>query len=290
MIGAFYFLRGLTQTAYRIKGIGMGRVCEFIRRWASRHAPAEPLIIQDFRGDGKFRCFLNEHMGSQIFFRGSYSGDQLSILERILNTDSVFLDVGANQGEFSIAAARIVQQGKVIAFEPVSEWRNRLVENVKLNNFQNVQVIPIALGEKEGEFPIYESQKSFNDGTWYEGLSTLFAQDSRHHVRGKVLVRKLDNILEELAISRVDVIKLDIEGAEWIALRGAAKTITRDRPVLILEIGRDTCRAAGYEPEALIEWLTGLNYRIEKITEKGETLLITPDLLGDFQNVIAYPA
>lgn len=290
MTDIYYMLRCLTQPAYRIRGVGLGRICESVRRWAARHAPQTPLLIDDFRGDAHFRCFLREHMGGQIFFRGSYSGDQLTLIEKLLDRDSVFLDVGANQGEFSIAAARIVQQGKVISFEPVSEYRERLIENVRLNNFGNVQVISAALGEKEGSLPIYDQQENFTDGTRNEGLPTLFASNSRHHPREVVPVKRLDDVLRELEIYRVDVIKLDIEGAEWIALRSAVNTITSCRPTLILEIGRETCRAAGYEPEALIEWLVSLNYRIEKIIEGGKTIPINPALLDDFQNIVAYPA
>jgi FkbM family methyltransferase len=289
MNAIYYFLRRLSQPAYRIKGIGLGRICEFVRRWAARHAPQTPLLINDFRGHSRFKCFLREHMGGQIFFRGSYSGDQLTIIEKLLDAHSVFIDVGANQGEFSIAAAKIVQQGKVIAFEPVSEYRERLLENIRLNDFDNVQVIAAALGEQEGSLPIYDQQEDFKDGTRHEGLPTLFASDSRRHPRETVPVKRLDDVLEGSGISRVDVIKLDIEGAEWIALRGAVNTLARYRPILILEVGRETCLAAGYEPEALIEWLTALNYRIETIIDGGKTQATYPALLGDFQNVVAYP-
>ena len=285
----YYMLRRVTQRAYEIKGFGLGRICEFIRRWASRHAPVTPLLISDFRGDAKFRCFLREHMGGQIFFRGSYAGDQLAIIERILKDDSVFLDVGANQGEFSIAAARVAQRGKVIAFEPVAEYRDRLFENIKLNNFRNIEVIPVALGDKDCELPIYDSQNRHTDGTKNEGLTTLFCQSSRQDPRETVRVRRLDDVLNQLGISRVHVVELDVEGAEWIALRGAQNTITRDRPVLIVEINKATCQAAGYQAETFVEWLAGLNYRIEKIIEGGKTTAISSAFLDDFQNVIAYP-
>jgi FkbM family methyltransferase len=289
MTAIYYFLRRITRPAYRIKGVGLGRMCEFVRSMAAKYAPQSPLPIDDFRGDAKFMCFLKEHMGSQIFFRGSYSGDQLTLIEKLLNADSVFLDIGANQGEFSIAAARVVQQGRVIAFEPVMEYRNRLIENARLNDFGNIQVISAALGEKDGSLPIYDQQENYADGTRHEGLPTLFASNSRHHVREVVVVRRLDDVLSDLGVTRIDVMKLDIEGAEWVALRGAINTITNCRPILILEIGRETCRAAGYEPEALVAWLVSLHYRIEKITEGGKTLPINPALLDDFQNVVAYP-
>jgi FkbM family methyltransferase len=289
MNSVFYFLRILTRPAYRIRGIGLGRLCEMTRRWAARHASPTPLLIKDFRGTASFRCFLKEHMGGQIFFRGSYSGDQLTIVESLLDARSVFIDAGANQGEFSIAAAKVVPSGRVIAFEPVTEYRKRLLENVRINALGNVEVIPIALGEEEGSLPIYDQQAAFADGTRHEGLPSLFPSHSRSRAIEVVPVRRLDDVLAELGVAKVDVIKLDIEGAEWMALRGAVKTLACSRPTLILEIARETCRAGGHEPEALAEWLAGLGYRLEKVAEGGKTSPIDPSSLGDFQNIVAYP-
>ncbi len=285
----YYFFRQLTKPAYRIKGIGFGRLCEMVRRYAVQNAPATALQIDDFRGGAKFNCYLREHMGGQIFFRGSYSGDQLTLLELLLKEDSIFVDAGANHGEFSIAAARIARLGKVIAFEPVAQYQQRLLANIALNNFKQVQVMPLALGDVDGELPIYDQEAIYSDGTRHEGLPTLFASVSRDTAREVVAVRRLDDVLMEIKIARVDIMKFDIEGAEWIALRGAINTLVKYRPILILEIGRETCQAAGYEPQAFAQWIVGHGYRIEKICDGGKTEVITPAQLGDFQNIVAYP-
>lgn len=289
MTTVYYLLRYLTRPAYRIRGVGLGRLCEAVRRWAARHASPSPLLISDFRGDARFRCFLREHMGGQIFFRGSYSGDQLTLLERLLDRDGVFVDAGANQGEFTIAAARRASQGTVYAFEPVSEYRERLQENVRLNGYTNVQIMAVALGEASGSLPIYDQAENGVDGTRNEGLPSLFSSGARHHLRELVAVRRLDDVLQELGVSRVNVIKLDIEGAEWMALRGATNTLRTHRPILILEIGRETCRAAGYEPQAFAIWLASLGYRLERIVDGGETEPLNATRLEDFQNIVAYP-
>lgn len=289
MFDIFYFCRLLTQPAYRIQGLGLGCLCEIVRRYAAHHAPAEPLKIDDFRGAAKFNCYLQDHMGGQIFFRGSYSGSQLTLLESLLKVDSVFVDAGANQGEFSIAAACVVKYGKIISFEPVAEYRKRLIANIELNAFNHVQVMPLALGDVDGELPIFDQSEIFSDGTRNEGLPSLFASNSRGKAREIVAVRRLDDVLVNLQVTRVDVIKLDIEGAEWIALRGASRTLAKYRPILILEIGRETCQAAGYEPEEFVQWIIEQGYRIEKIGDGGRMQTIAPAQLDDFQNIVAYP-
>ena len=228
-------------------------------------------------------------MGSQIFFRGSYSGELLTLLESLLKPDATFIDIGANQGEVTVAAALAALQGRVIAFEPVAEYRQRLRNNIELNAFAHVEILPYALGDIEGMFPIYDQPAPFSDGTRHEGLSTLFASSSRGTVRELVSVKRLDDVLAGMGVDRVDVIKLDIEGAEWAALRGASCTLTRYRPVLIVEIGRETCQAAGYQPSEFAQWIIEQGYRIEKIIEGGKTLAITPEQLSDYQNIVAYP-
>jgi FkbM family methyltransferase len=285
----FFALRRFTKVAYGIRGIGLGRLCEAVRRYASRRAPAEPIQIDDFRGSAKFLCYLRDHMGGQIFFRGSYSGNQLSVLERHLKRDSIFVDVGANQGEFSIAAARIATNGKVIAFEPVSEYRNRLEENSKLNGFDNIVIVPVALADAEAKVPIYDADGAFSDGTRNDGVTSLYESKNLNRVREYVTVRRMDDVLQELQIDRVDIVKLDIEGGEWSALKGALETLKRYRPVLIFEVGSETCRAAGYEASRFVQWIEELGYRLEYIDDTGRTRPIDVTQLQEFQNVIAYP-
>ncbi len=290
MIKLLHLLRYLTRPAYRVQGLGLGRLCEHLRERVAKHAPITPVQINDFRGRAKFNCYLREHMGGQIFFRGSYSGDQLDFLEKLLPVDGVFIDAGANHGEFSIAAASVVKEGKVISFEPATRYRERLKANVKLNGFRNVEIMALAISDDEGSFTLYDCEEKQHDGSHNEGLPTLFCSDSRSAVRETVLVRRLDCVLSELGVTRVDLMKLDIEGAEWGALRGAEQTLAKYRPTLIVEIGRETCQAAGYEPEEFARWIIDQGYRLEKIVRGGKTQPITADVLGDFQNIVAWPS
>jgi FkbM family methyltransferase len=119
-------------------------------------------------------------MGSQVFFRGTYSGDQLEVLCNLLQPGDLFVDGGANQGEFTVLAASLVgPSGKVLAFEPVSRIRERLTLNISLNSFQNVDVLALGLGDKsEVNVPIFDSHETFRDGTMHEGLFSLYV----HHL------------------------------------------------------------------------------------------------------------
>ncbi len=170
----FFILWCFTRSAYRVRGVGLGRLCEAIRRWASRYVPSEPLLIQDFFCSVKFWCYLQEHISSQIFFQGAYSGNQLDLLEQILLQDGAFVDIGANQGDFTVAAAALMPEGKVLAFEPVVKNLDRLRAIVEINRFSNVHIFPVALGDRNGEVEMYDSSGEFDDGKINSGLASVF--------------------------------------------------------------------------------------------------------------------
>lgn len=78
---------------------------------------------------------------------------------------------------------------------------------------------------------------------------------------------------------RVDVMKVDVEGAELAVLKGAAGTIQREKPAIIFEANADTCEAGGYSVEVLLEWLGGQGYEVSVIGMDGE---LTPEAIYAF--------
>jgi FkbM family methyltransferase len=284
--------RLVARNMYRMQGTGLPRISEAIRRRVARGAAMQPekgsVWIDDFCGDLRFCCDLSEHMGSQIFFRGSYSGGQLVVLRRLLSPDAVFVDAGANQGEFTVCAAGRLPDGHVFAFEPVPAVRERLERNVAGNGFGNVTICPVGLSdENQDDVPIYGADSAFSDGTQHMGLPTLFDVSGRSSPLAQITLRRLDEELPEG--QRVDVMKVDVEGAELAVLKGAAQTIQREKPTIIFEANAETCEAAGYSVEALFEWLERHGYDQKVIGPAGE---LTP--LGEqvrFCNVLAvHPA
>jgi FkbM family methyltransferase len=278
----------LCRFLYNYPGTGLPRIAEAIRRhvarWASTHPEKALVWIDDFCGKLRFCCDLSEHMGSQIFFKGSYSGGQLVVLRRLLRADAVFVDAGANQGEFTVCAAGQVPEGRVFAFEPVPAVRERLERNVTANAFGNVTVHPVGLSAEDGyDVTIYGADSPFSDGTQNAGLPTLFDVSGRSRPLALIALRRLDEVLSDG--QRVDVMKIDVEGAELAVLQGAEQTIQREKPAIIFEANEETCRAAGYSVAILFEWLRNHGYDLEIIGPVGE---LTPvDNQASFCNVLA---
>lgn len=283
-------LRRFVRSLYQRRGTGLPRLAEGIRKFYARKNPEESLIVHDFMGALNFRCHVGEHMGSQIYWRGEYSGAQLRILESLLKPGSVFVDLGANQGEFSIYAASLVgNEGKVFSFEPDPRMQERLAGNISLNRFPQVVVEPLAISDRPGRLEFYTPIEAYEDGTHNAGLPTLYARKGVDSAFTSVEATTLDRWKADRQVQRVDVIKLDIEGAELPALRGGEQLICEHKPALMIEVNAATCQAAGYSMQELIEWLHVHGYQLFVIDDEGSLPPLNPQRLGPFQNILARP-
>jgi FkbM family methyltransferase len=147
----------------------------------------------------------------------------------------VFLDVGAHIGYFSMrAAVRLGKSGRIVAFEPNPETLKLLSDNVAANHAENVIVEPIACTDREQMLTLYAAP-SMNTGASSlarENADLSVDEPPRPYV---VRGRTIDDVVRELNLSRVDAIKIDVEGAEVYVLRGAVNTLKRFHPKVVIE-------------------------------------------------------
>jgi FkbM family methyltransferase len=149
---------------------------------------------------------------------GMYDGPFLKWTKKHLGSNSVVVDSGANIGQMSLYFAKCVPQGKVLAFEPDLEAGNWLNESIYLNKGLPIQLIRSGLGENE-------SQKTLSvpaDGKDLElhGFWSFISENEDPDGQ-KISMVRLQDTLESLHISEVDLWKLDVEGFEIPALKGA---------------------------------------------------------------------
>lgn len=275
--------RKLMRLMYRVKGMR-------VMAHALRKRLYEPrsVWIQDFDGDLAFLCHLDEHMGSQMYWRDAYSWSQLRVLDRLLEPTMVFADVGANQGEFTLFAAKRLTRGRVLAFEPMTEMRERLVQNIEANAFENVVVSGLGLWSAPGRRRLFRREEPFADGSFHEGLGTLFPTEERSDEVEEIALTTLDAFCAEHGIEQIDVLKIDVEGAEREALLGAEATLERCRPLLLMEANRELADTGGCGLESLLDWL-GRWYRFELVLPSGSTRPIEPSALGTHQDLLCVP-
>lgn len=194
-----------------------------------------------------------------------------ALFSRLLRPGMTVFDVGSNIGYYTLLAARAVgPAGRVHAFEATPAVAKRLAENVELNRFTNVTVNHLAVCDREGEVEFNLQEDS-------EGNSMVVSDPGQASVR--VPATTLDAYAKRQGISRVDVIKIDVEGVEGLVLEGGRALLGGAQPpVLIIESNPATLRAAGNSPERLCERLASFGYRCFGI----EQLLPEPDAVWNF--------
>lgn len=173
---------------------------------------------------------------------GLYEKLTSSIVKRLLRPGHVFVDVGASFGYYTVLAAGIVgPHGKVIAFEPEPTRFVFLKTNIKINRLSHVIAVNVAVSNINGEAYFYINGEE----------SSLYV---RHGPRIRVRTVRLDEFLESIGINSVNMVKIDVEGAEMLVLEGAEKVFERSKNLrLIIELNPQALRAAKVHPYDLIE-------------------------------------
>jgi FkbM family methyltransferase len=230
-------------------------------RWASvsfRCAKAISNIAAPVRlSFGAWWVPQNNNMRGQIL-AGTFEMAELAFVERFLQPGMTVLDLGAHNGLYSLLASRCVgTRGNVIAFEPSPRERRALRLHLILNRCRNVIVQSDALGSESVQanlFVVEGSQTGCNSLRSPEVSSGTFTV--------RVRVTRLDDWLGKQKIDRVDFIKLDVEGAELDALKGAAQLLERrPRPVILAEVADVRTLPWGYRAREIIQHLREREYR-----------------------------
>jgi FkbM family methyltransferase len=206
----------------------------------------------------RLSLYLGNDISRQVYIAGCIDPNEFVFLDRFLEPGMTFLDAGANEGLYSVfAARRLGAEGTVWAFDPSERELSRLARNLELNNLQ-VRVFPVALADQTGQAEMMVA------GYGHEGLNTLgqFFHEVEGATRELIQVTTLDDIVKENPLARLDVIKIDVEGAELKLLKGASETIRRYRPLLLLEVADRTLRQQGSSREQLLDYLRTLEYEL----------------------------
>jgi FkbM family methyltransferase len=209
-----------------------------------------------------------EQMSKAVFVSGLYEPATLIALRQFAVEGAVMIDAGANAGWITLAcSAWVGAAGRVMAFEPSRREYERLAEHVRLNGLTNVETYPAALGASPGvgELRVADGQ--------YSGLNTLgdrLAYDGVAVARIEpVEVDTIDAFAARRGLTRLDVMKLDVEGAELDVLRGAAETIRRFRPAIVFEAFAPALAAHGHTTGELGDFIASLGYDLFRIGDDG---------------------
>jgi FkbM family methyltransferase len=204
-----------------------------------------------------FRLYLNpedRNVSLALALHKTYETDISPMFPRVVKEGGTVIDIGANIGYYSVFAGKIVGDGgKIYAFEPEPANYALLQRNIELNGLRNVITVRKAVSNKSGIVRLYLS------GHAPDSHSTV--ERSKRFVDVECVT--IDDFLSN---SKVDVIKMDIEGAEMLAILGMDRTIRENPGIkMFVEYWPEGIKLSGHDPTKFLTTLLGYGFQIYDI-------------------------
>ena len=220
--------------------------------------------------EGFILCNKNDvYIGRSVYKYGEFSDHEVKLFEKLCQPGDVIVDAGANIGTHTLAFSRLVgPKGKVYAYEPQKIVFQTLTANIALNSITNVETKNLALGESEGY--VYIPEINYEQTSNFGGIEV-----NKFNQGAKIEKVTLDSLVD---ITRLDFIKIDVEGMEHDVITGAKRLIEKFKPILYVENYRFD------KSKQLIELIMSFGYRI---FWHGPPLYNENNYTGDKENIFS---
>ena len=155
------------------------------------------------------------HLGKILTDDELYEKDTCYMINKYIKKDSIFFDIGANEGFFSLVASKKIITGKIYCFEPQKNLLKIIEKNLLKNNFKNFFLLDFGIGESE----YFTNLNVFQDTN--TGASSILKKHFLNTKKTKIKIKSLDHFVsEERLYDQIDLVKIDIEGYEIQAIKG----------------------------------------------------------------------
>lgn len=219
------------------------------------------------------RMVLDARDGAELSTNGIYEPLTTDVVRREVREGHTVLDIGAHIGYYTLLFARQVgPQGRVFAFEPAPGTLALLEQNIRLNGYHNVTLIPRAVSDVAGRARLYVDETNVGDSRIYD------SRDGRPFVPIETV--RLDDALAG-HLGAIHFIKMDIQGAEYAALRGMLGLLqAHPEAKLVTEFWPYGLKTFGVEPEAYLHLLLEQSFHLFNLDERaGRILPVSPKQL-----------
>jgi FkbM family methyltransferase len=214
--------------------------------------PSTDFLIR-YRG-GKIYLKLKESRWMMERAFSVYEFWKTKVFLDIVRQGMTIVDVGVNRGYFSLLFAKLMNdKGKVLSFEPNPSSCFWFRKSIQSNGYKCIKLFQYALSDKEGSATLYR-------GT-YSGSSSLFPSLHTKKETITVKTRKLDNVLKDEGIDKVDILKIDVEGADLLVLKGAERLLKRQN----IKLAMDVDVKSSQERNQLFDFLKSCDFEVFRI-------------------------
>lgn len=259
--------RGGRLAARCLSGTGLERI-PLVRQFSQRF---KRLIRADAVEVNGYTLYLDRLDSLGLSLLGRFEPFETQVIRELLSPGDVAVDVGANIGYYTLLMAQCVgSEGEVHAFEPAPENFALLERNVQENSAVQVTLEEAAVGDCTGRIVFFESRTDLSDHRTYETTET--------RIKYEVPCFSLDGYCagKPGLAERIDLIKMDIQGAEFHALQGMMELLRTNRKLkLVTEFwphGFESCQLA---PEDFLSQLEEHGFRLREIREQDACLIDT---------------
>jgi len=235
---------------YRIQNL---HLVVLIQNYIKRHLKVDSVEVFGNK------IFLDSKDSLALSIRGIYEPVTTELIKREIKKGDIVLDIGAHIGYYTLIFAKLAgEEGRVFAFEPDLDNFTLLKKNVEFNGYPNVILEQKAISSKSGKAKLFLS---------YENIKGHTICDLQNN-KPSILVDsiKLDDYFND-SNNRIDFIKLDVEGAELLALKGMNNLLNRNKKIkMIIEFYPACLKRGGTDPVELLELLQTFNFRIYDVS------------------------
>ncbi len=206
-----------------------------------------------------FICDLRDGIACEACFAGYYEPQETALVLNLLRPGMCFVDVGANWGYFTLLGADLVgPSGQVVSFEPHPVLFSLLKANLTLNELAWVTRLQVAVADTDGTMNL----AGFDETTTNWGISRLMERPNSNGSNFCVRTGLLERFLNDRNIAQVDLLKMDIEGAEVLVLPTMAEGLSRARyKHILLELHPTALEDRGILPQSIYNSLLRCGYR-----------------------------
>jgi FkbM family methyltransferase len=223
------------------------------------------IILIETQGHKMYLDLRDRGVCKQLLLHGVHEKCATELCKHVIKKGDIIVDVGAHVGYYTLLFARLVgEKGKVFAFEPDPENFALLMRNIEANEYRNVVAVRKAVSNKSEIAKLFLCPDNTGDHRIHNSC------DSRQSI--EVETTSLDEFFKNKC-SKIDLIKMDIEGAEMLALQGSTKLLEKNESLqIITEFWPRSLRIFGFSPKEYLDELTERGFKLYVINENVQRI------------------
>jgi FkbM family methyltransferase len=231
-------------------------------------------IVYKTRFGFKILLDLSKEVDRNIYLN-DFENNTIDFFKKSLKKGMTVFDIGANIGIYSlIASNKIKKEGKVFSFEP-SDWAyKRLLHNIKFSKYSNIIINNTGIADNTGELKFYVCEDDAYNSIGNTPMKNIIGVNT-------INVFSLDDYVSMNNIKKVDIIKVDTEGAEFLVFKGAEKTLKKHAPIIFFEYNPHAVKGFNYSSLDAINLIKSHGYRCYEFVE-NELVEIKDNIIKSF--------